>query len=143
MDYMGTYNGALVYNDYGHHPTEIKMTLNSFSQIKKNRLITIFQPHRYTRTRALMDDFAISFFASDYTFITDIYPASEKPIEGVTSQALVEKMKDHGYLNCKYLSDNELKNELEKLHIGKGDIILFLGAGNFYLKGFEILDEKN
>ncbi len=142
MELMGKFHGATVYNDYGHHPTEIKMTLESFERIKKGRLITIFQPHRYTRTKDLLEEFATSFYASDITLIADIYPASEKPIEGINSQILLNKMRKYGYLNGHYLNGNDLKTELNKFNINKNDIILFLGAGDYYLKGYEILDDK-
>ncbi|MCD6578266.1 UDP-N-acetylmuramate--L-alanine ligase [bacterium] len=142
MEFMGHLNGAPVYNDYGHHPTEIKITLESFAKIKTGRLITIFQPHRYTRTKTLLEEFATSFYASDIAFIADIYPASEKPIKGINSELLLTKMQEHGYLNGTYLNKKKLRDELDKLNIDKNDIVLFLGAGNYYLKGYELLDEN-
>ena len=140
-EFMGNYNGALIYNDYGHHPTEIKATLYAFSKIKEKRLITIFQPHRYSRTKELLDDFATSFKDTDILFIADIYPASERPIKGINSQLLTDKIIGTGKKKVHYIGRKNLKKFLDGLNLERGDIVLFLGAGDYYLKGREILDE--
>lgn len=140
-EFMGNYNGALIYNDYGHHPTEIKATLSAFSKIKEKRLITVFQPHRYSRTKELLDDFATSFKDTDILFVANIYPASEKPIKGMNSQLLTDKIIETGKKNVFYIGRKNLKKLLDGLNLEKGDVVLFLGAGDYYLKGREILDE--
>src|SRR4029434_109383 len=83
----GEKNGVMVVDDYGHHPTEIKATLAA-ARTAGRRVVTLFQPHRYTRTRDLMDDFARAFYGAELLLIADIYAASEDPIEGITSRAL-------------------------------------------------------
>ena len=77
-------------DDYGHHPTEVRATLETARQCRFQRVLVLFQPHRYSRTQLLMDDFARAFHQADSVFVTDIYAASEKPIEGVTAEVLVD-----------------------------------------------------
>ena len=84
-------------DDYGHHPTEIRATLAAARLCDYKRIHVIFQPHRYTRTQALMDEFAKSFHQADSVYLLDIYAASEAPIEGVTGQALAERMREFGH----------------------------------------------
>lgn len=142
MEKMGFYEDAVVYNDYGHHPTEIKFTLNTFSRIKKGRLITFFQPHRYTRTKALMEDFARSFYSTDLLYVADIYPASEKPIKGVDSRVLTEKIREFGKKEAHYINGTDPVEVLKDIKPGKDDIILFLGAGDYYRYAIKMLDDN-
>ncbi|MCK4667591.1 UDP-N-acetylmuramate--L-alanine ligase [Candidatus Dependentiae bacterium] len=142
MEFMGKCKGAMVFNDYGHHPTEVKVTLQTFKQIKKNRLIAVFQPHRYSRTKLLLDDFGKSFYNADILYITDIYPAGEKPIRGISGKLLAETVKKFGFKNIKFISD---KNKLLKILIKTcqpDDIILFLGAGDIWKVGLDLIDSK-
>ena len=88
----GAERGVTVIDDYGHHPTEIRATLAAARACRYRRIHVLFQPHRYTRTQALMDDFARAFHQADTVHVIDIYAASEAPIEGVTAQALVEQI---------------------------------------------------
>ena len=89
-------------DDYGHHPTEIKTTLDA-ARTAGRRVVTLFQPHRYSRTRDLMDDFARSFYGADVLLVSDIYAASEEPIEGITSPALVDAIKRFGHRHVEYV----------------------------------------
>ena len=98
----GAEQGITVIDDYGHHPTEIRATLAAARECKFGRILAIFQPHRYTRTLHLMDDFARAFHTADAVFVLDIYAASEKPIAGVTAEALVERMKAFGHRGAEY-----------------------------------------
>ena len=138
----GEANEILVIDDYGHHPTEIKATLAA-ARSAGRRVVVLFQPHRYTRTRDLMDDFARAFYGADVLFLVDIYPASEDPIDGITSQALVEKIERFGHRQVECLG--HLSNAVPRLkEIAKpGDIILTLGAGNVNQAGDEFLKVIN
>jgi len=118
-----------VVDDYGHHPTEIKATLEAARGLKPKRLVVAFQPHRYTRTQFLLDEFVESLSLSDYLVITDIYAASEKAIPGVSALALYEKIKESKNISVVYLPKEEITRHL--LGIMKaGDLILTLGAGD-------------
>jgi UDP-N-acetylmuramate--alanine ligase len=124
------FEGVTIVDDYGHHPTEIRATLEAARLWGAKRAIAIFQPHRYTRTLFLMDDFAHSFQAADRVYVLDIYPASEKPIPGVTSQRLVERMAELGFERARYAPSEEavIQGVLEDLR--PGDMILTVGAGS-------------
>jgi len=124
------FEGIMIVDDYGHHPTEIRATLEAARLWGSKRLIAIFQPHRYTRTLFLMDDFAHSFQAADRVYVMDIYPASEKPIPGVTSQRLVERMAELGFERARYAPSEQavIQGVLEDLR--PGDMILTVGAGS-------------
>jgi UDP-N-acetylmuramate--alanine ligase len=98
----GEKGGILVVDDYGHHPTEIKTTLDA-ARTSGRRVVTLFQPHRYTRTRDLLDDFARSFYGADVLLVSDIYAASEDPIEGINSPSLVEAIKRFGHRDVEYV----------------------------------------
>lgn len=134
----GERNGVLVVDDYGHHPTEIKATLAA-ARTAGRRVVTLFQPHRYTRTRDLRDDFARSFYGADVLLITDIYAASEDPIEGVSSLAMAEQVERFGHRHVEYIG--ALAGAAAKLKeiAQPGDLILTLGAGNVYQAGDELL----
>ena len=99
----GVAAGITVVDDYGHHPTEIRATLAAARACAPRRLHVLFQPHRYTRTMYLMDEFARSFHQADRVFVLDIYPASEQPIEGVTAEVLVDRMRQYGHRSAEYV----------------------------------------
>ncbi|MGD0009805.1 MAG: UDP-N-acetylmuramate--L-alanine ligase [Terriglobia bacterium] len=126
----GEFEGITIVDDYGHHPTEIRATLEAARLWGAKRVIAIFQPHRYTRTLFLMDDFAHSFQATDRVYVLDIYPASETPIPGVTSQQLVERMAELGFERARYAPSEQavIQGVLEDLR--PGDMILTVGAGS-------------
>jgi UDP-N-acetylmuramate--alanine ligase len=134
----GEKNGVLVVDDYGHHPTEIKATLAA-ARTAGRRVVTLFQPHRYTRTRDLKDEFARSFYGADLLLIADIYAASEDPIEGITSRALAEQVERFGHRHVEYVGG--LAGAAAKLKevAEPGDLVLTLGAGNVYQAGDELL----
>ncbi|MEW6006834.1 MAG: UDP-N-acetylmuramate--L-alanine ligase [bacterium] len=117
----------MVVSDYGHHPTEIRETLKAARLGWKRRLIVVFQPHRYTRTKDLLNKFATCFKLADILILTDIYPASEKPISGITGETLYFRIK---HPNSYYIPDWTKIPKLLKTKVKKGDVILVLGAGN-------------
>lgn len=122
-------NNILVYDDYAHHPTEIKATLRSAKDITKNRVIAVFEPHTYTRTKALLNEFSEAFYDSDIAIMADIYAAREPNDETISSQILAEKLKQNG-VNAIYLEN--YKSIAGYIHsiMQEGDIILTIGAGN-------------
>jgi len=124
----GKVAGISVVDDYGHHPTEIRATLAAARQCKYNKVHVVFQPHRYTRTQSLMDEFANAFGDADSLFLLDIYPASETPIEGVTSEVLARKIA--GGLPVRYISTFVDAATSVAAIAEAGDMILTLGAGN-------------
>ena len=134
-------NDFLVIDDYAHHPTEIKATLAAIKNLRSNRIIAVFQPHRYTRTKNLLDEFGACFTAADYVIITDIYAASEAPIEGVNAKCVLDKIKEHTpNKEVRYLPKEEISAHI--LGIKKpGDIIITLGAGDI-VKICDELTEK-
>ncbi|MGA9772820.1 MAG: UDP-N-acetylmuramate--L-alanine ligase [Blastocatellia bacterium] len=134
----GEKNDVLVVDDYGHHPTEIKATLAA-ARTAGRRVVALFQPHRYTRTHDLMDDFARSFYGADVLFVADIYAASEDPIEGVNSRVLAEQTERFGHRHVEYIG--ALAGAAAKLKevVQPHDLVLTLGAGNVYQAGDELL----
>ncbi|MFN7946652.1 MAG: UDP-N-acetylmuramate--L-alanine ligase [Blastocatellia bacterium] len=130
--------GVLVVDDYGHHPTEIRATLAAAKSTGR-RLIVLFQPHRYTRTQALREEFARSFYDADVVLLTDIYAASEDPIEGVTAQALVEEIERFGHRNVRYIGGMDEGAKALAEVAQAGDLVLTLGAGNVWRAGEEFI----
>ncbi len=131
-------DNILVVDDYGHHPTEIRATLAA-AKSSGRRLVALFQPHRYTRTAALRDDFARSFYDADVVLLTDIYAASEEPIEGITAQALAEDIERFGHRNVRYIGSVEQGAKAIDEIVQAGDLVLTLGAGSVWKAGEEFL----
>jgi UDP-N-acetylmuramate--alanine ligase len=119
-----------VVDDYAHHPTEIGATLNAAKSGNFRRIFAIFQPHRYTRTMHLFDDFARAFNLADAVLILDIYPAGESPIEGITTPALVEKIRSFGHKNVFYAPNNEMIEAYIAANVQDGDAVIVMGAGS-------------
>ncbi|MBA2525558.1 MAG: UDP-N-acetylmuramate--L-alanine ligase [Pyrinomonadaceae bacterium] len=130
FQYKGEVGGVLIIDDYGHHPTEIKATLAA-AKIGSGgrRIVVLFQPHRYSRTHDLMEEFARSFNNADSLFITDIYAASEEPIAGVTAEALTEAIKRFGHKDARHIGALENAPTTLRDHVQPGDLVLTLGAG--------------
>lgn len=135
----GSVRGITVIDDYGHHPTEIRATLASARACRFQGIHVLFQPHRFTRTEALMDDFARAFHQADTVHVTDIYAASEAPIAGVTSEALVARMHDFGHRGGRYVGSMESGIESVVSVAASGDAVVTLGAGSVSLAGEQIL----
>ncbi len=141
LQVKGEEAGVLVVDDYGHHPTEIRVTLDAIREgWPDHRLVVAFQPHRYTRTRALFDEFTTAFRRADVLVLTDIYAASEAPIEGVDSQALLEAIRRHGQRRVSLVPAlEELPGALLAI-LRPGDLLLTLGAGNIVRVGDQVLE---
>ena len=122
----------LLVDDYAHHPTEIRATLKTARSAGRKRVLTMFQPHRYSRTKALRKEFGAAFDDADRVFITDVYPASEPPIPGVSGQTIVDELVAHGHRGVVY----EARRDAVHRHVGNvmdsGDLVLSLGAGNIH-----------
>ena len=129
----GEREGILFLDDYGHHPTEIAATLKTAKECwPEKRLVVAFQPHRFTRTSALFDRFAISFNDADVLLVAPIFSAGEEPIENVTSENLVQGIRDHGHKEVLSFSGEEEMIEAILAMVQPGDLLLTLGAGNIY-----------
>jgi UDP-N-acetylmuramate--alanine ligase len=135
----GRVNGVSVIDDYGHHPTEIRATLAAARQCGFGRVHVIFQPHRYSRTQLLMDEFATAFGDADSLVLLDIYPASEAPIPGVTSLALAERIAQNGPTRVARAASFDEAAQLACESAQPGDMILTLGAGNVSQLGAIVL----
>ena len=137
----GTAAGVSVIDDYGHHPTEVRATLAAARQCGFRKIHVVFQPHRYTRTQLLMDEFASAFHDADTLFILDIYAASEAPIEGVTGEALAQHIQDAGEREARYAASFAEAAEAVVAAAHEGDMILTLGAGSVSQLGPMILEK--
>jgi UDP-N-acetylmuramate--alanine ligase len=139
--FKGNTAGVTVIDDYGHHPTEIRATLAAARQCGFRRVHVIFQPHRFTRTRDLMDEFATAFADADTLCLLDIYPASEKPIAGVTAEALVVRIAGAGKRDVIYASS--FADAVSKIAAlaDRGDMVLTLGAGSVSQLGAMVLEK--
>ncbi len=130
FELKGEPGGIMVVEDYGHHPTEIKATLDGAKRGWERRLVAVFQPHRYTRTFHLIDDFARAFNQADVLVLTEIYPAGETPIPNVSGKALFDEVVRYGHKDAYFEPDPAaIPARLEKI-LRPGDIIIVLGAGN-------------
>jgi UDP-N-acetylmuramate--alanine ligase len=128
----GKYRDCLVVDDYGHHPSEVKATLEAAQKGWGKKVICIFQPHTYTRTQEMAEEFGMSFDNADKLIVTDVYPARELPIEGVTGELIANAAKNYGHRNVEYVPDKDnLKTVLDKL-IDDEYVILTVGAGNIF-----------
>jgi UDP-N-acetylmuramate--alanine ligase len=130
FDIKGAVNDITVIDDYGHHPAEIRATLEAARGCKFNRLLILFQPHRYSRTQHLWEDFRSAFNQADILVLTDIYAASESPIPGVTSEALAVAIREAGHKNVHYRRSMRDSIEFLLKNARPGDAILTVGAGN-------------
>ena len=127
---VGEVDGAVVIDDYAHHPTEIRAVLAAAREGAKERVIAVMQPHRFTRLQSLMDEFQNAFNDADVVFVTPVYPAGEDPIEGVDSAALVDGLRAHGHRMVRTVQNlDELCRELRDL-AADGDMIICMGAGD-------------
>ena len=123
-------NGVMIIDDYGHHPAEIKATLAAAKSGWKKRVIAVFQPHRYSRTEALFEEFLTAFYQADQLLVTDVYAAGEEPIAGATGEALAQGIIEHGHKETYYRSSFEEITELLAELVEPGDLVVTLGAGN-------------
>jgi UDP-N-acetylmuramate--alanine ligase len=130
-----------VVDDYGHHPTEVRATLETACTLQNKRVVVMFQPHRYTRTEALKKEFGSAFDRADLVFVTDIYAASEKPIPGVSGQTIVSALRDHGHPAAVYVPRRSvLHREIGRI-VEPGDLVLSLGAGDIHEEATKLIQD--
>ena len=135
----GEAGGVMVVDDYGHHPAEIKATLAAARAGWQKRVVTVFQPHRYTRTRALFDEFVTAFYQADHLVVMDVYAAGEEPIPGVSASDLAKGISGHGHRSCVYAADRPAVLAHLRGAVQPGDMVITLGAGNVWQVGEEFL----
>ncbi len=136
-----TGRGITWVDDYGHHPTEIKATLKTAKEAWQKRLVVVFQPHRYSRTRALFKDFMVAFYDADVLIITDIYAAGESPIPEISGRHFYEGLRHYGYKDVAYIPFvDEAKEHLTHI-LRSGDVLLTLGAGDIWKAGEQVMQE--
>ena len=141
FQHKGVVRGITVVDDYGHHPTEIRATLAAAKQAGFSRVHVIFQPHRYTRTQLLMDDFATAFADATTIAVLDIYPASEAPIPGITAEVLAQRIREQGTRDAQYAASFADAISSAITAATSGDLILTLGAGNVSHLAPQVLDQ--
>lgn len=142
FQFKGEARGVAVVDDYGHHPTEILATLAAAKNGSGGkRTVVVFQPHRYTRTLELFDEFALAFNNADVLFVLDIYAASEHPIEGITAEVLTENIRRYGHKNVSFIGDIETAAEKVIPWLQDGDLLITLGAGTVTRLSDEILEK--
>jgi len=130
-----------VYDDYAHHPTEVKATLEGFKDSVQRRIVTLFQPHLYSRTRDLYENFGKAFFSCDCLILAPIYPARELPIPGVSSQLIADAAVQSGHHKVHLIQENEDIVQATISLLEPGDILITMGAGNIWQYGEQILTE--
>ena len=131
----------LVVDDYGHHPTEIRETLRTAQAIGRKRIVVMFQPHRYSRTRALRDEFGAAFDSADLVFVTDVYAASEEPIPGISGETIVSAIRERGSLPVQYISRRERLHRALARAACPGDLLLSLGAGDIHEEASKLVQD--
>jgi len=141
FEHKGEVGDVRVVDDYAHHPAEIEATLTAAREIHPGRLLVAFQPHRYSRTRDLWEDFTRCFNVADHLVVTEIYAAGEDKLPGIESQRLVEAIRDHGHRGVSFARD--LEGALEQLvaEAQPGDLVLTLGAGSISGLGARLIEE--
>ena len=138
----GEVSGVTIIDDYGHHPNEIKAVLRTIAEsFPGHRRYVLFQPHRYTRTQALFDDFTTAFYQSDVLLVTDIYAASEPPIPGVHAEKLATAIQEHGHGNIRYIPKQMDLIPIVMEEVREKDVVLTLGAGNIWQTGEKLLKQ--
>ena len=141
LEKKGEKKGIMVMDDYGHHPTEIMATLTAVREsYPDKRIIVVFQPHRYTRTQALFDEFTRSFYQSDVLIVLPIYAASETPIPGVDSESVCQGIQAHGHKDVSFAPDFTQALSMVTHKVKKGDMVLTLGAGDIYTLGEKLME---
>ena len=139
----GDVGGVLVVDDYGHHPTEIRATLETLrGRAGSRRTVVLFQPHRYTRTQHLWDEFCRAFHLADVLLLVDIYPAGEEAVAGITSEALAEAITRRGHRQVLYVGDLKAASDRLAREVKDGDVVLTLGAGSVWTAGDELLKRR-
>lgn len=137
----GEADGISVYDDYAHHPTECRATLSGAKAGWRRRVVCVFQPHLYTRTRDFYEEFGKAFLLSDVLVVTDVYPAREEPIQGVTGELIANAAKQFGHKDVHYVPDKKNVSSFLLKTAKKGDIVITMGAGDIWKYGEEYLKQ--
>jgi UDP-N-acetylmuramate--alanine ligase len=137
----GEVNDIALYDDYAHHPTECRATLSGVKLGWRRRVVCVFQPHLYSRTRDFYEDFGKSFLLSDVLVVTDVYPAREEPIQGVNGELIVNAAKQFGHKDVHYVPDKKKVPAFLKSIVKSGDIVITMGAGDIWKYGEELLNQ--
>src|SRR5256885_1656523 len=133
LEFLGVFQGAAVYDDYAHHPTKVRATIEAARELRHRRLVAVFQPHRYSRLNALMHDFARAFDGADRVYVLDVYSAGEENTSGVSASDLAHQI-PHGI----YVGDfTKAKEALEEI-VGPDDLVLLMGAGDIKKLGDDL-----
>jgi len=140
LQVKGEGRGILVIDDYAHHPREIEVTISTVKESQSGRVVVIFQPHRYSRTKLLFEEFVEVLSRADMLYIIDIYSAGEDPIDGITSQKLFQSLKETGHQNVQYLNGDDVVSTVID-NLKPEDVVLTLGAGNVWAVGEKIVEE--
>jgi UDP-N-acetylmuramate--alanine ligase len=135
----GKLGDVMIVDDYGHHPAEIEATLDAAQSGFDRRVVVAFQPHRYTRTKLLFDQFTRAFNKADVVLVTDVYPAGEQPIAGATGEALAEAIRSHGHRAVSFVKGKSQVARALLDVIEPGDIVIALGAGDINASARELL----
>jgi len=142
FEFKGEVGGIRVYDDYGHHPAEVQAVLHAARQcFGENRIVVVFQPHRYTRTRDQMEGFARSFDKANDLLLLDIYSAGEQPIEGISAAMLAQKIAESGFGQVRHIGEKDRMLETLRRELRPGDVVFTLGAGDVYKLGEQLLRE--
>jgi UDP-N-acetylmuramate--alanine ligase len=141
FEVKGTEAGVIVVDDYGHHPTEIAATVKAAVDNYRRPLIVMFQPHRYTRTQAVADEFASCFDGAKAVYVTDIYPAGEQPIPGINARTIIDRVEAAGGPEMHHARSFQEMTEEVARHVRKGDMVMTMGAGDIYRAGEMLLDK--
>jgi UDP-N-acetylmuramate--alanine ligase len=139
FEIKGEKNGVMVIDDYAHHPSEVVATLEAARKGWKRRIVCVFQPHTFTRTRDFCTDFGKSFGDADHLIVTDVYPAREEPIEGITGEIIANAAAQFGHRHVQYVPNKQDIPQTLRNMISEGDIIMTLGAGDIWKYGNEFL----
>lgn len=137
---LGEISGVYIYDDYAHHPSELKATLEAAHSIKPKRLVAVFQPHRYSRTQLLKQEFGTAFKDADVLILTDIYAAGEQPIPGISTNSIIEEIQKQTGQKVEYIPDKNLIAAKLAEFVNPGDLVLTMGAGNIWCVGRELCE---
>ena len=137
----GEKRNVMVVDDYGHHPTEIRATLAAAKTVGDRRVVAVFQPHRYSRTKDLAEDFAGAFEQADVVFVTDIYPAGEPEMPGISGKLIAEKIQSSGHPSVQWVNGMPNLSDCVREQLVEGDIVITLGAGDIWKVGEQLLAE--
>jgi UDP-N-acetylmuramate--alanine ligase len=135
----GETSGVTVVDDYGHHPAEVRAVLRGAREAFGRRVVCVFQPHRYSRTRDLMADFTTAFNDADVLLVSDIYPAGEEPLPGISGESLTEAIRAHGHRDVTFVPDRSRLAAAARDRVRSGDLVITLGAGDITAVGPELL----